>query len=393
MDIAQDTQGISFNTTIDISDQNHRRQKQGMKQSKWKTIGVKVRHGELSLLNRQLDRLNYVTLGELVKDLISGKISRLTEDQQIEIMNTNLQTNGQITAVEGKPYDFYKQIDISDLQQYLKGKYHEHTAKCYLSYFERYSSIFFGSNPEIELFKMNPHKRSWILQSMKRFGDYYYKKYNDRQVIELIKRIIERYDLNKNLDMKDRIYLVSPQFIENCIAKIFEIPGDIGFTVRLGLLSGLREQELIYIKNREVCNNGYGCDCDKLHIVNCTNEMSIIAIGWTRGNKKALATILPTGYWNRLRSLHKFDYNDIAAAHKIMKRDVGIAYMAMRKIHYNVMRFKETLAVDEAEVLAGRFRSVSGRYYVLHDPQKLTDKYVAAWLNFDITHIKTKTNY
>jgi hypothetical protein len=35
-------------------------------QSEWKTIGVKVRHTELMLLNKQLDRLNYTTLGELV---------------------------------------------------------------------------------------------------------------------------------------------------------------------------------------------------------------------------------------------------------------------------------------------------------------------------------------
>jgi hypothetical protein len=74
-------------------------------QSEWKTIGVKVRHTELMLLNKQLDRLNYTTLGELVKDLMSGKISRLTDDQQIEIMKTNLQANGQITGLSGKPYD------------------------------------------------------------------------------------------------------------------------------------------------------------------------------------------------------------------------------------------------------------------------------------------------
>ena len=72
---------------------------------------------ELPLLNRQLDRLNYVTLGDLVKDLIAGKLAHVTEDQQIEIMNTNLQTTGQITGLSGKPYDFYKQIDIDDLQQ------------------------------------------------------------------------------------------------------------------------------------------------------------------------------------------------------------------------------------------------------------------------------------
>ena len=56
----------------------------------------------------------------------------------------------------------------------------------------------------------------------------------------------------------------------------------------------------------------------------------------------------------------------------------------MRKIHYNVMRFRDTVSVDEAEVLAGRFKSVSARYYVLHDPQKLTDKYTIAWMNFGI---------
>jgi deferrochelatase/peroxidase EfeB len=67
-----------------------------------------------------------------------------------------------------------------------------------------------------------------------------------------------------------------------------------------------------------------------------------------------------------------------------MKRDVGIAYIAMRKIHYNVMRFRDTLNVYEAEVLAGRFNSVSGRHYVLHDPEKLAEKYTTAWQNFGI---------
>jgi intergrase/recombinase len=352
--------------------------------SKWKTVGVKVKNEELLMLNRQLDRLSYITLGDLVKDLMAGKITRLTDDQQIDIMKTNLQTSGQMTGLSGKPYDFYKQIDVNEFYSYLKQKYHERTARCYLSYFERYGSIFFSSTPDIELFKLKPHKRSWILQGIKRFGDFYFRKYNNREVIQLIRQIIERYDLNKDLDMKDKIYLVSPQFIEEKIKKIFEIPGEIGFTIRIGLLSGLREQELIYIKQKEVCNDGYGCDCEKLHIVNCKNEMTIIAIGWTRGNKKALATIIPTKYWNKLRTQPKFDYYDISAAHKIMKRDVGIPYIAMRKIHYNVMRFRDTVSVDEAEVLAGRFKSVSARYYVLHDPAKLTDKYITAWMNYGI---------
>ena len=306
-------------------------------------------------------------------------------------MKTNLQSNGQITGLSGKPYDFYKQIDINDLHKYLIEKYHEHTGNCYRSYFEKYASLFFGPNPDVELFKFKPHKRSWILQAIKRFGDYYFRKYNNREVTQLIRQIIERYDLNKDLDMKDHIYLISPQFIEEKVKKIislpeeFSLPGEIGFIARLGLLSGLREQELISIKEKQVCNDGYGCDCEKLHSVNCMrNEMTIIAIGWTRGNKKALGTILPTNYWEKLRNMPKFDYTDIAATHKIMKRDVGIAYIAMRKIHYNVMRFRDTVSLYEAEVLAGRFKSVSARYYVLHDPEKLTNKYVTAWSNFGI---------
>ncbi|MGA9168981.1 MAG: hypothetical protein WBZ20_02410 [Nitrososphaeraceae archaeon] len=64
-------------------------------------LGIKVRILELPILNRQLIRVNYDTLGDLVKDLISGKITYVTEDQQIEIMKTHLYTNGQITGLSG----------------------------------------------------------------------------------------------------------------------------------------------------------------------------------------------------------------------------------------------------------------------------------------------------
>jgi hypothetical protein len=65
--------------------------------------------------------------------------------------------------------------------------------------------------------------------------------------------------------MKDKIYLVSPNFIEEKRKDFFAMPGDIGFIAQFGLLSGLREQEIIYIKEKMICNNGHGCDCDSLH--------------------------------------------------------------------------------------------------------------------------------
>jgi hypothetical protein len=80
----------------------------------------------------------------------------------------------------------------------------------------------------------------------------------------------------------------------------------------------------------------------------------------------------------------KFDIYDIQAAHRILKREAGIAFIVLRKIHYNVMRFRNVLELDEAEVLAGRFTSVSARHYVLNDPEKLSAKYIAAWANFGL---------
>jgi hypothetical protein len=52
--------------------------------------------------------------------------------------------------------------------------------------------------------------------------------------------------------MKDKTYRVSPNFIEEKIKKILEMPGEIEFIARVGLLFGLREQEIIYIKKRDL---------------------------------------------------------------------------------------------------------------------------------------------
>ena len=100
----------TMNRKIQVSVSGNKTETQ---KSEWKTVGVKIRGEELPLLNKQLERLNYVTLGDLAKDLMAGKIVRLTDDQQIDIMRTNLQTNGQLTGLSGKPYDFYRQIDIN----------------------------------------------------------------------------------------------------------------------------------------------------------------------------------------------------------------------------------------------------------------------------------------
>lgn len=69
---------------------------------------------------------------------------------------------------------------------------------------------------------------------------------------------------------------------------------------------------------------------------------------------------------------------------KAIDTDCKSQHINREKIHYNVMTFWDTVSLDEAEVLAGRFKCVSARYYILHDPEKLTDKYITVWNNFGI---------
>jgi hypothetical protein len=358
----------------------------GYKKYGWKNVAIKVKENDLIALNRQLDRLGYETLGDLVKDLMSGKITRMTDDKQIDAMKSNLQSTGQNTAQSVNYYDFYKNIDINDLLKEYNKRYHSRTAVSLVNYFKRYADIFFGPEPDTELFKLKPHKRAWILQAMKRFGDYYFWKYNGRDVQNLVKTVMERYMLNRDLDMKNKIYLVNPNYLQTKINTLMAIPGEIGFTVRMGLFTGLREEELYYIHGREICYNELGCKCNNLHPINIdrSSGITIIGINWIRGNKKAFVTILPTKMWEQFRRLTKFDRHDIVAAHSITKRDADILYMGLRKIHYNVMRFKDTMTADEADALAGRAKTVAAQHYVLHDLQLFADKYVKAWNNIGI---------
>ena len=128
--------------------------------TKWKTIGVKVKGSELSIFNKQLQRFGWQTLGDLVKDLMAGKIERMRPDKEIEIMKIQAQSSGLLTSQLGDYSEFYKKIDDDDFKLWLTNNYQARTARSYCNYFLRYSDIFFGPNPANELFRLAPHKRS-----------------------------------------------------------------------------------------------------------------------------------------------------------------------------------------------------------------------------------------
>ncbi len=75
-----------------FTDANTIQQRDATSGSKWKTIGVKVKESELGIFNKQLQRFGWQTLGDLVKDLMLGKIERMSPDKQLEIMKIQAQS-------------------------------------------------------------------------------------------------------------------------------------------------------------------------------------------------------------------------------------------------------------------------------------------------------------
>ena len=73
--------------------------------------------------------------------------------------------------------------------------------------------------------------------------------------------------------MKDKIYLVISNFIEEKIKKIFEFPEEIGFIDIFGLFSGLREQEIITLKNKRflIIVKGH---CNSIHKVDSRSRIN-----------------------------------------------------------------------------------------------------------------------
>jgi len=96
--------------------------------------------------------------------------------------------------------------------------------------------------------------------------------------------------------------------------------GVIGLIVKMGLYSGLKEEELVYAYKKSICPNLAASGCNKLHVMSKSNGTSIVLIQWHRGHKKCYFSIIPTNLWREFRKLPSFDYNPhIKSAHAYIK--------------------------------------------------------------------------
>src|SRR5215831_4200653 len=58
--------------------------------SEWKTIGIRIKTKDLPLFNRRLSLYGFETLGALVADFLTGKFPVITEDRQIQTLDSNI---------------------------------------------------------------------------------------------------------------------------------------------------------------------------------------------------------------------------------------------------------------------------------------------------------------
>jgi intergrase/recombinase len=328
----------------------------------------------------------FETLGALVADFLTIKFPVITEDRQIQTLDSNIQGNGMKTALDGQfEPTFYKNIDLDDMLNYLLNirKFQDHNARSLVNYFRRYRDIFFGPDPA-EMLKLTPHKKSWILQAIRHFGNYYNYKTNNPECKEIIEKIINRYGLNIGLDMHQKIYIVDDNYVVNSVKKLITIPGEIGLTIKVGLYTGLRQEEIVHLHKTGICTNLGGCTCDKLHVIKKPNAMTVVIMNLFRGHKKCYFTILPTSIFEQFRKVPKFDKADLEVAHKLSKRIANVKFVELRKIHYNVM--SRVMDMNEADILAGRAKSVSARHYALYELDRLTDTYIQCWERLGVSY-------
>ena len=108
--------------------------------------------------------------------------------------------------------------------------------------------------------------------SFRNFAKYYLRLTGSDEVEEAVRLRIKRYSLNVGLGFENRLILVDEGYISRMSKAVVErVIGELGIISQMGLFAGTREDELVYMYNTPVCNNGNICDaekCKNLHLIN-----------------------------------------------------------------------------------------------------------------------------
>jgi hypothetical protein len=90
---------------------------------------------------------------------------------------------------------------------------------------------------------------------MRRFGEYYDRRFHNPELKLLIQEIIERYELNKKMKMRDRVWISDEDYIKRMVSIALKIDGDLGILIKFALFSGLRGEEISFVHDSSICEN------------------------------------------------------------------------------------------------------------------------------------------
>ena len=110
----------------------------------------------------------------------------ITEDRQIDNLIYNTQSNSLKSVLDGgNNRDFYERVDINDMYNYYLNirKFHPKTGRDLVSYFKRFRDQFFTERV-VEIQSLSPRIRSKIMDAFRKFGQYYFYKFNNDQNIK-----------------------------------------------------------------------------------------------------------------------------------------------------------------------------------------------------------------
>ncbi len=350
------------------------------KQQDWKSVTVRLKEYELAMLNSKLKINGFDSFSQFVHAWIKGDYPVHENNEQVERLLNRLRDKGIVDPLTGEfNPTFYRNINSEEMLKDLSKRYvYPKHAKDLVRYFERYVEIFF-TKPQL-IRDETGHKRAWICDAMRRFGEYYDRRFHNPELKLLIQEIIERYELNRKMKMHHRVWISDEDYIKKMVSIALKVDGELGILIRFALFSGLRGEEISYVHDSVICENQLGCICQNLHVMDKDNGYSVVVLNRSVGQKHSYFTIIPTAIWNHFRKLERVNYAQRQTAHTILKNytDNKVSFMDLRKFHYNIL-CRSDLREQGAEVLAGRAKTVSAKHYLIYEIDKMVVQYSKAW--------------
>ncbi|MFL6358023.1 MAG: hypothetical protein ACJ72V_01620 [Nitrososphaeraceae archaeon] len=374
--------------------QFQRQEKSFVKKTKWLKKSVSIREQDYSILTNRLAEDGFENLNQMVNAYLSGEFPKHqgVGSPQIRRLIERLRARDIVDPItKDISVDFYHRLTVDRFYEWLKPRYKkQRSATTLKNYYVRWIDIFW-KDPEL-IKGLSEDVRAYVCDTMRRFAECWNQTYSDPEVKVLVNEWIERYEFNRGIAYKKRTRAVDKKFIEDKLRLLFDTyKGNMGISVRFAAFSGLRGTEIDYVREHDVCGNLGACTCNKIHVENKDNGLSIIHINRDFGNKHCWFTIVPTKLWGRFRVLSKemTDYSTRKILHQSFMNLTNnqVSFMTLRKYHYNVNRQSE-MREPGAEVLAGRANSTSAIHYSMHMIDMMTKATIDGWKSFGIDILK-----